>query len=72
MNKTVFSIGSVTHAIKAQKILGDEAIPSKVVKTQNDHRGRGCVYGVEIDGFYYRSAMQILSSHGIRYDTHAG
>ena len=34
MKKTVLSIGSVTYAIKAQKVLSDNNVPSKVVKTK--------------------------------------
>ena len=68
MIKCVFSIGSVTHAMKAQKALNQAAVPSKVVKTKSEQRGRGCLYGVEIDCMYRNVAMQILSSYGISYD----
>lgn len=65
MNKCVFSIGSVTHAIKAQRALSDLSLPSKIVKTKNDSHGRGCVYGVELDAFYCKAASDIFKKYGI-------
>ena len=67
MKITTISIGSVTHSIKAQKLLAGHSIPSKVVKISNDKKGRGCVYGLEIDGIYDRSTTQILSEYSIKF-----
>ena len=69
MKKCVFQIGSVTHSTRAQRALADSSVPSKVVKTKNEQRGRGCTYGVEIDCMYMNTAMRILDSYGISYDT---
>lgn len=67
MRKCVFEIGSVTHAMKAQKVLSDASIPSKIVKIKNDKRGRGCVYGVETECIYVRVASERFDTHGINY-----
>ncbi len=67
MTKCVFQIGSVTHAMKAQKVLSEMSLPSKVVKTKNDGRGRGCMYGVQTDFMYKNTAIRILNSVGIGY-----
>ena len=67
MKKTVLSIGSVTHAIKAQRALSDNNVPSKVVKTKNTPSGRGCTYGIETDRMYGSTAERRLSSYSIGY-----
>lgn len=67
MKITTISLGSVTHSLKAQKLLAGHSIPSKVIKISNDKKGRGCVYGLEIDGIYERSATMILSEYSIQY-----
>jgi len=69
MNKCVFAIGSVTYAMRAQRALADSSVPSKVVKTKNEQRGRGCTYGVEVDCMYKNTAIRLLDSFGISYDT---
>ncbi len=67
MNKCVFSIGSVTHAIKAQRALSEHSIPSKVVKTNNDRHNRGCTYGIETELVYKSNAVRLLDMYGIGY-----
>ena len=67
MKKTVLSIGSVTHAIKAQRALSDNNLPSKVVKTKTTKSGKGCTYGVEMERMYYVTAEKILDSYKINY-----
>lgn len=67
MKKTVLSIGSVTHAIKAQRALSDNNVPSKVVKTKITKSGKGCTYGVETERMYYVTAEKILDSYGISH-----
>ena len=67
MTNTVFSIGSVTHAIKAQRALSDNNVPSKVVKTKTSKNGKGCSYGIETERMYYVTAERILDNYGIGY-----
>ena len=42
----IAEIGSMTQAIKAQRILADSAIPTTVVKSNSMGSGKGCAYGV--------------------------
>ena len=67
MTNCVLQIGSVTHAMRAQKLLSEMSVPSKVVKTKNDGRGRGCMYGVQTDLMYKNTAMRILADADISY-----
>ncbi len=69
MNNTILSIGSVTHAIKAQRVLSDNNVPSKVVKTKLTKSGKGCVFGIETERMYSRTAERILDTYGIAYRT---
>lgn len=39
-------LGSLTYAMKAQRILGNAAIPSSVIKADVSSRNRGCTYGI--------------------------
>ena len=67
MNKITLSLGSVTYSIKAQKILSNHQIPSKVVKISNDNHGRGCIYGLEIESIYRQTARTLLDKYKIKY-----
>ena len=67
MTKCIFSIGSVTHAIKAQRALSDYSVPSKIVKTKTLENGRGCTYGIELDSGYRSFAAEVLKRFGIPY-----
>ncbi len=67
MTKCVFQIGSVTHAMKAQRVLSESSVPSKVVKTKNDGRGRGCIYGVETEMMYKNTSVRIFQQTGIAF-----
>ena len=40
------AIGSVTDAMKAERILSRAAIPSDVVKVDKTRKKSGCIYGV--------------------------
>ncbi len=56
LNKSIISIGTVTHATKAKKILAEIGITTKLIKN-NSEIGGGCVYGIEFD---YRERFRIL------------
>ena len=68
MTKCVFSVGSVTQAMKAQRLLSEKAVPSKVVKTKSEQKGRGCRYGVDFDCMYSKAVKGIFLSYGINYE----
>lgn len=41
------SIGSLTHAMKGQKLLSGIGIVGKIVKLESEKTRRGCAYGIE-------------------------
>lgn len=57
------SIGSVTHAMKAQKILSENAIVSSVNKVSSKS---GCTYGVMFPCLQKQNVETILSKYNIR------
>lgn len=57
------SIGSVTHAMKAQKLLTDQAIQCSVSKVTDKS---GCVYGIKFPCVHKNNVQSILSNGGIR------
>lgn len=59
-------IGSMTAALKAQKVLGAAAIRATVVKLDSTVTNRGCAYGVEYDCNQSSNVRSILNSAGIK------
>ena len=60
-------IGSLTLAMKAQKTLGNAAIPSTVVKTESSSKGgRGCSYGLKLSCSQTENAKTVVAHEGIR------
>ena len=65
MKKTIIT-GASTQALRAERHLRTAGIGAKTVKLSGI--GRGCVYGVEVDGLYLNEAIFILMSLGIKYE----
>ena len=55
-------IGSVTEAMKAQKVLAAAAIPSEIIKKEGSSRRRGCVFGIEFSCAQQNNVRTILGS----------
>lgn len=67
MNKTILSAGSVTHALRAQRLLADIKIHSKLIKLDSGSSPDGCVYGVIINDSNYPDAASALKKGGISF-----
>ena len=61
----VAEIGSMTQAMRAQKLLSELAIPSTVQKAQSSS-GRGCAYGLYISCAQKENAEMIFSREGVK------
>ena len=55
-------IGSVTEAMKAQKVLADAAIPSEIIKKEGSSRHRGCVFGIGFSCAQQNNVRTILGT----------
>lgn len=54
-------LGSVTEAMKAQRVLAAAAIPSEIIKNEGARR-RGCVFGIGFSCAQANNVRTILSS----------
>ena len=54
-------LGSMTQAMKAQKILSDAAIPSTVYKTEASSSRHGCSYGIRYACSQEKNVKIVLS-----------
>ena len=60
-------LGALTLALKAQKALGEEAIPSRVVKNSSSSFGsKGCSYGLQFSCSQRQNVESVLAGEGIR------
>ena len=67
LNGCRIAIGSITNAMNAQKILAAAAIPSAVIKyDEQNGGGRGCVYGLSFSCAQSNNVRSVLSGAGVR------
>ena len=59
-------MGSMTQALRAQKVLLDAAVRVDVVKADSAHTNRGCAYALSYPCSQENNVRTILSSAGIR------
>ena len=55
-------IGSMTAALKAQRLLSGHALRSNVKKISPASRTRGCIYGIEFDCAQFQNVRSLLES----------
>ena len=67
MKKTLITVGSVTYAQKARKILLRNGIESKLTKTDKEMLSRGCAYAVEINASDTYEAIRLLRENSIDF-----
>ena len=59
-------MGSMTQAMRAQKVLAGAAVRAEVVKADSAHTSRGCAYALSYPCPQENNVRTILSSSGIR------
>ncbi len=61
------AIGSITQAMKAQKLLAAAAIPTTVIKNEDKgSNGKGCVYGLGFSCLQYKNVQTVLAQERIK------
>ena len=61
------AIGSLTQAMKAQKALGEAAIPTTVIKYDSSRAGsKGCIYGIDFSCAQTKNVQTVLSRERIK------
>ena len=56
---------NMTHAMKANKLLYNNGIQSRVEKISDDPNVRGCVYSIIFNDRYSKEAIEILRAGGV-------
>lgn len=59
-------IGSMTQAMRAQKVLANAAVRAEVIKVDSALTGKGCAYAVSYSCLQADNVKTILKSAGIR------
>ena len=59
-------MGSMTQAMRAQKVLAGAAVRAEVVKADSAHTRRGCAYALSYPCSQESNVRTILSGAGIR------
>ncbi len=59
-------MGSMTQAMRAQKVLAGAAVRAEVVKADSAHTRRGCAYALSYPCLQENNVRTILSGAGIR------
>ncbi len=59
-------VGSMTTALRAERLLASMAIPTEIVKTDTGMGGRGCAYALSFSCTQQKNVQSILEKNGIR------
>lgn len=70
MNTSVFTVGSVTLAVKARKLLARAGIRSRLIKTDAAKSRYGCQYGIEFPTPDFYDVSAELRKNGIAYEVY--
>jgi hypothetical protein len=64
-NETVIVLRSLTHSIKAKRLLWEHGIAARVVKPDAGKSEKGCGYGVAVPSTEGGRALKMLEENGI-------
>ena len=68
LNKILITVGSVTYAQKAKKILNANNIASKLIKIDSSLSEKGCTHGIEINYTDFLWVVNELRKYSIPYN----
>jgi hypothetical protein len=66
MERCSVGIGSMSAALRAQRMLSAGSIQSTIIKTEGGRREGGCTYGLSVPCLQLRAAKGLLQEHGVR------
>ena len=67
MNRRTITVGSVTYAHKARRLLQRRGISSRLVKIDAARSKNGCTYGIEFAESDFYNVVLELKNAGIQY-----
>ncbi len=65
-SECIAEIGSMTQAMRAQRALASDAIPTTVIKSNSTNSGRGCAYGVSFACAQGENVRNALARAGVK------
>ena len=71
MDNTTLTVGSITYAIKARRLLLHAGIRARTIKLVSEDVG-GCAHGIVIPSSRFFDAVVILKENGISYSLLGG
>ena len=63
--KKVIVLSSITYALKAQELLKNNGVYTKITRSRSVKSVRGCGYGIVVSDSLYEKAQYLLASSGI-------
>lgn len=72
MNKRTVTVGSVTYAHKARRLLQQKGINSRLVKIDPLRSKSGCTHGIEFATEDFYNVVMELKNAGIDYAVYSG
>ena len=71
MEDCVLTIGTVTGAIRARKLLASAGISARLIKNTTS-TGAGCAYGITVKATDMQRAMRMLNENSIAFEWSRG
>lgn len=72
MNTRIITVGSVTYAHKAKRLLQHAEINSRLVKIDSSRSKNGCTHGIEFSTTDFYNVVMELKKAGIEYTVYSG
>lgn len=71
MNRRTITVGSVTYAHKARRLLQRKGINSRLVKIDSARSKNGCTHGIELAEKDFYNVIMELKNAGIEYTVYS-
>jgi len=72
MEQCILTLGTVTRAIRARKLLSSVGISARLTKAVRRGSTEGCAYSLELSPTDMTRAIETLEKYGIRYEWSRG
>ena len=69
MTRCIITTATITIAMHGQRVLGDYAVGSRLIKLSGTETKQGCAHGIEVDCNSVENARRILDRNNVRYTT---
>ena len=70
MDNTTITVGSITYAVKARRLLARGGIKARLTKLSTNEIAGGCTHGIVIASARFFDAVVILKENGVPYSVY--